>query len=233
MDMSKSYAMPITSSHTLFAICGMHLPLQCLAQFSAPLAIGGTHVHHVQSMADDVVQQMAHTPPPVSHVATLPKLVSGYSSGQRPTHVAASVRDKRRQPAHEVILLELLPCQANDNCRMTNIWSGSWESNIAYNSGAATHKECPHHGMPCTDSWPLTLLVTFVVDVGSLHGYRAKNSPLEEPLGARFTPLDVYIMHGEGEILPPGPAPPKVARERWPDHVPFIRIADGSHRFVV
>ena len=116
---------------------------------------------------------------------------------------------------------------------MTNIWSGSWESNIQCNSEAATHKECPHHGMPYTGSWPLTLLVTFVVDVHGLHGHRAKNSPSEEPSGARVTPLDVNIMHGEGEILPPGPAPPKVARERWPDHVPFIRIADGSHRFVV
>ena len=76
-------------------------------------------------------------------------------------------------------------------------------------------------------------MVTFVADVDSLHGYGAKNSPSEEPLGARVIPSDVNIMHGEGEIFPPRPAPPKVARERWPDLIPFIRIADVHHRFIV
>ena len=110
MDMSKLYVMPITSSHTLFAICGMHLPLQCLAESFASHAIGGTHVHHAQSMADNVVQQMAHTPRPVSHVATLPEFVPGYFPGQCSPRVATSIRDKRQQPPHEVILLELLFC---------------------------------------------------------------------------------------------------------------------------
>ena len=39
--------MPITNNHTLFAICGTLLPLQCLAQFFGPLAVGAPHVHHV------------------------------------------------------------------------------------------------------------------------------------------------------------------------------------------
>ena len=77
------------------------------------------------------------------------------------------------------------------------------------------------------------MFVTFVVDVGGLHGDRAKNSLVEEPLGARVTTFDLNIMHGEREIFPPRPAPPQVARERWPHHVPFIRIADVLHRFVV
>ena len=76
--------------------------------------------------------------------------------------------------------------------------------------------------MPCTDRWPLTVFVTFVVDVGSLHSDRAKNSVAEEPLGARVTMFDVNIMHGEREIFTPRAAPPQVARERWPHHVPFI-----------
>ena len=92
------------------------------------------------------------------------------------------------------------------------------------------------HTMEClahTDSWPLTMFVTFVGDVGGLHGDRAKNSVAEEPFGALVTMLDLNIMHGEGEIFPSGAAPPQVARERWPHHVPFIRVADVLHRLVV
>ena len=73
----------------------------------------------------------------------------------------------------------------------------------------------------------------FVGDVGGLHSDRAKNSLVEEPLAARVTTFDLNIMHGEREIFPPRAAPPHVARERWPHPVPFIRIADALHRFVV
>ena len=87
--------------------------------------------------------------------------------------------------------------------------------------------------MPCIGSWPFTLLVTFVVDVDGLHRYGAKNSPLEEPLGARITPLHINVVHHQCEIFPPRPAPPKVTRERWLDLVLFIRIMDVHHRFIV
>ena len=145
---------------------------------------------------------MADASHPVRHVAPLAELVSSYSARQRPPDVAPRVRHKRGQPANQVVPVQLLPCEAHDHC--INIWSEVKASSIRRNKDAARHNNCPHHRLPCIHSWPFTVFITFVVDVGGLHGHGAKNARAEVPGGASvFTP-DVNIMHGEGKIFPPG-----------------------------
>ena len=48
-------AMPRTCSHPLLAVCGLHLPCQRLAQFQGPGGVPRSHIHHLQTVADDVV----------------------------------------------------------------------------------------------------------------------------------------------------------------------------------
>ena len=65
------------------------------------------------------------------------------------------------------------------------------------------------------------------------HGNGAKNSLPEGPLGPRFTPLHIDVVHRQCEVLSRRSAPPQVAGESGSDQVPFIGIADSLHRFLI